>query len=236
MDRRCIVVCDSGIGGLRMLKKLEQRFPCENFVYFADYVNLPYGDKNKQELLEIAEENYKKATAFSPKLIVFACNTLSTNVLPSFKQKPIPIIGVFPEVKNGKGLLLCTEGTAKSQYVKNLQKCYDNLSVVPLKNLATQIEDFVRYGTEIDLNEIAKVSIDGYEYLSLGCTHYPYAENYLRKIFKNIPFISGEKRTFEKIEFFMTTFDTGCSAGSVSFVGKDSEFLKTLYNKGILNI
>ena len=236
MDKRCVVICDSGIGGLRLLKKLQQRFPSENFIYFADYKNLPYGEKSRQELHDIAENIYKKAMAFSPKLIVFACNTLSTNVLPCWERKSVPGIGVFPEVALGKGLLLCTESTAKSEYVINLKSKDKNLKVMPMKRLACQIENAVRFCGEIVLEELDCVDVGGYDYLSLGCTHYGYAEKYLRKIFKNTPFVSGEKTTFDKIEFFMTTYDTQGCDGVVSFVGSDCKFLKNLYYQGIFII
>ncbi|MBQ7373393.1 MAG: aspartate/glutamate racemase family protein [Clostridia bacterium] len=236
MDKRCVVICDSGIGGLRLLKKLQVRFPNENFVYFADYKNLPYGEKSKGELFEIAEENYNKASKFSPKLVVFACNTLSTNVLPYFPQKQVRVMGVYPEVSVGKGILLCTLGTAKSQYVKDLKLQNDNLDVLALKSFASQIENVSRYGGEFSLDELNDCELKKYDYVSLGCTHYPYAENYLRKIFKKTPFISGESRTFDKIEFFLTTNDAGEQNGSVSFVGSGCENLKNLYNKGIFII
>ena len=58
MDRRCIVICDSGIGGLRLLKRLERAFPKEDFVYYADYKNLPYGEKTSEELAEIVQNIY----------------------------------------------------------------------------------------------------------------------------------------------------------------------------------
>ena len=236
MDKRCVVICDSGIGGLRLLKNLERRFPCENFVYFADYKNLPYGEKSKRELFDIAESIYKRAMAFSPKLIVFACNTLSTNVLPSWELKSVPIVGVFPEVAKGKGLLLCTESTAKSEYVLGLKSKNLALDVVAMKGLASQIENAVRFGGEIDLESLDGALFNDYDYVSLGCTHYAYAEKYLRKKFKNKPFISGEKTTFDKIEFFLTTYDTQKCSGGVSIVGSECDFLKTLYNQGIFII
>ena len=54
MDERSIAVLDSGIGGLFTLKLLKEKYPKENFIYFADSKNLPYGSKTKKELEDIA--------------------------------------------------------------------------------------------------------------------------------------------------------------------------------------
>lgn len=236
MDKRCVVICDSGIGGLRLLKSLQDRFPSENFVYFADYDNLPYGDKTTEQLFQIADDIYQRAKVFSPKLIVFACNTLSTTVLPYFAQKPISIIGVYPKAIDGNGVLLCTKRTASSKYVEDLKRKFKALEVVEMKDLASQIERVARFGGDIDLSELKNVRFEKYDYLSLGCTHYAFAKKRLEQIFKNIPIISGEDKTFEKIENFLTTNDAKGENGCVSFVGKQSEFIKNLYNKGIFEI
>ena len=90
MDNRCIAICDSGIGGLNLLKRLTESFPYENFVYFADNANLPYGDKEEYQLRKIAVDNYNKLLSFCPKLIVFACNTLSVVSKDLFTSSPVP--------------------------------------------------------------------------------------------------------------------------------------------------
>lgn len=236
MDKRCVVVCDSGIGGLRILKRLQNRFPNENYVYFADYENLPYGEKTPEQLFKIADDIYDRAKVFSPKLIVFACNTLSTTVLPYFTQKPISIMGVYPKAVDGNGVLLCTERTANSSCVEELKNKFQALDVIVMKDLASQIEKVVRFGGKLDISELKNVCSKKYEYLSLGCTHYAFAKKYLGQIFKNIPIISGEDQTFDKIEFFLTTNDSKDVKGCVSFVGKQCKFLKTLYYKGIFEI
>ena len=152
MDRRCIVVCDSGVGGLNLFKRLATSLKSQSLLYYADYENLPYGEKSRRELEEIAENNYKKFMPFCPKAVVFACNTLSVNTASKKFANGVETIRVLPKVKvNKKGLLLCTESTAKSQYVCNLKRENPLLDVLPLSGLAEEIENMLFLGKQIDL-------------------------------------------------------------------------------------
>ena len=118
----------------------------QTLLYYADFDNLPYGAKNRVELEKIAEENYKKFLPFSPKTVVFACNTMSVNTLSKEFYFGVETIRVLPKVKtNEKGLLLCTGATAKSQYVKNLKLQNPLLDVLPLDGLAQDVEKFLFY-------------------------------------------------------------------------------------------
>ena len=54
MDERPIGIFDSGVGGLTVLKVLQENLPNENFIYFADTLNFPYGEKNKEEIIELS--------------------------------------------------------------------------------------------------------------------------------------------------------------------------------------
>ena len=118
-DDRCIAVYDSGVGGLNLTKRLRERFKSEDIVYFSDRKNLPYGDKSDEELRRIVENNLRKINGFCPKLIILACNTVSLVVREYGVTSPVRLLGVYPIVKRDKKtLLICTERTAKSAYVK----------------------------------------------------------------------------------------------------------------------
>lgn len=235
MDRRCIVICDSGVGGLGLLKSLSTRLKGENFVYFADYDNLPYGEKSAEKLFEIAKNNCKKFLSFSPKLIVFACNTLSTNSVGLNAVGGVRIVKVLPKVKSsGKGLLLCTEATAKSSYVLGLKNQNPFLDLLPMPTLAKDVEDFFTFGKKIDFKRLFLGVEKNYDFISLGCTHYTAIKNCLEKVFPNCQFLSGEEVVFDKVVNFITTFDTEEDGGEVAFVGRRAESVKSLYFKGFL--
>lgn len=229
MDNRCIAICDSGAGGLRLLKRLSLAFPNENFIYYGDYENLPYGNKTQAELIEIARANCQKFTSFSPKLIVFACNTLTTNALSSSWLCNLPVLGTFPSIIEGRGLLLCTNATANSSYVKEIMKM-GNVEVKTMDGLAEEIESGLLSGCEISVYERLKDFDKNFDFISLGCTHYPYLTGEIRKIFPNSRVISGEEVLFDQIEHFITTFDTNRNKGEIAFIGKGRERLKYLFN------
>ena len=235
MDRRCIAICDSGIGGLRLLKRLDESVKGQTLLYYADFDNLPYGNKSVEELNGIAENILKRFLPFCPKAVVFACNTLSVNTIGKDLNCGVEIVRVLPKVRaNEKGLLLCTEATAKSEYVKALQKENKLLDVMALSGLAEEVEAHVFCNKEIDLKSRFKGVERDYDFVSLGCTHYPWMVKELVKIFPNSQFLSGESEAFEKIVFSVTTFDTLDHRNEICFIGRGVERLKSLYLKGFL--
>lgn len=228
MDRRCIAICDSGVGGLRLLKRLEKAFPKEDFIYYADYKNLPYGEKSESELVKIVQGVYDNLIKFSPKLIVFACNTASTVALGKINAYNAPVMGVFPTVGKGKGLLLCTKGTASSDYVKNLTDG-KSVEVKILSRLAEDVENSLNSGLDVDVERYFDGQKKDYDFVTLGCTHYPFLIEKFKKIFPKSKILSGEDLLFEKIVFFITTFDTDQKRGKICFLGDGKKDLKMVY-------
>ena len=237
MDRRCIVVCDSGIGGLGLYNMIAKKLKGQTVLYYADFDNLPYGSKSKEELEKIAEANFKKFMPFCPKTVVFACNTLSTNTITKEWAIGVETVRVLPKVKErGKGLLLSTEATAKSDYVKELKSANSRLDVMPLSGFAEEIEKHALSGEEIDLEKRFVGICRDYDFVSLGCTHYPLVVKKFKKIFPFSEFLSGEDDVFDKIVFSVTTFDTLDHHNEVCFIGKGAERAKSLYFNGIFDI
>ena len=237
MDRRCIVVCDSGIGGLGLYNMIAKKLKGQTVLYYADFENLPYGNKSKKELENIAEKNFKKFLPFCPKLVVFACNTLSTNTFNMEFGGSVKTIRVLPKVNKGeKGLLLCTRATANSNYVKTLKKENPLLDVLALDGFAEEIERHVEFGKELDLEKRFEGVDRNYDFVSLGCTHYSLVAEKLKKIFPLSKFLSGESDAFEKIVFFVTTFDTLDHQSETCFVGSGADKVKSLYYKGFFGI
>ncbi len=230
-DDRCIAICDSGIGGLSVLRKSEVKWQGENFVYFADYDNMPYGNKSDDKLVEIALKNVKKLLAFSPKVIIFACNTLSTVAIRELPKFSIPIIGVFPKIENeGKGALLCTVRTARSDYVKLLRQKNPNLEILPQETLASKIEKLYCDGESFNLKDCLSVLNGEYDFISLGCTHYSLVDHFIKNIVPNSRVISGENEIFEKKVFLKSTFAHQKNESKIAFVGMGNERTKRVYN------
>lgn len=96
-DSRPIGVYDSGIGGLTVLNALRRALPRENFVYFADAANLPYGSKTPAEILNCSSRIVEWfASSHQVKAVVAACHTSSALALPQLRaQFDFPLVGTL---------------------------------------------------------------------------------------------------------------------------------------------
>ena len=196
-DTRPIGVYDSGIGGLTVFKKLSALLPMENFIYYGDTVNIPYGTKSKEELLKITEKTMLFFAQKNVKAVVMACNTTSAAVYDDLKNEVDFIL--YPLVQNAsfqiaamniKSIgILSTEVTANSHaYKTNLQKYSPKLNVyehgcpadwVKMVENNTVDEPENQKIIEKHLKIILENNVDK---IILGCTHYPYLRNVLSKI------------------------------------------------------
>ena len=118
-----IGIFDSGVGGLTIYKEIHKLLPEESIIYLADSKNAPYGEKSKEEIIEISDKNTAFLLSKGCKLIVVACNTASTNAVYYLREKyNVPIIRVQPAIKPAAlnsatkvvGIL-ATKGTLKSE-------------------------------------------------------------------------------------------------------------------------
>ena len=80
MDSRPIGLFDSGVGGLTIFSEIEKLLPNENYIYFGDTKNLPYGSKSKTELIPIAKKVFDFLEHKNVKAVIMACNTTSSIV------------------------------------------------------------------------------------------------------------------------------------------------------------
>ena len=198
---------DSGIGGTSIWKEIHQLLPKENTIYLADSKNAPYGQKSKDEIIQLSFKNTEFLLDQNCKLIVVACNTATTNAIKELRDKyDVPFIGIEPAIKpaatNSKTQkigILATKGTLNSElFYKNVEKFQDIKIIEQIGyNLVTLIENGEMNSPEMSdllqkyLTPMIEQNID---YLVLGCTHYPYLIPQIQKIIpKNIKIIdSGE--------------------------------------------
>jgi glutamate racemase len=184
---RPIGVFDSGIGGLTVLKELSERLPNEDFVYYADSINAPYGPKSVEEIIEHSSKIIRFLLDKNCKLIVIACNTATAAAVYEMRLRfQIPIVGLEPAVKpaclntkTGHVGVLATEGTFRGNHFKTTSdkyKEYVTLHLQVAKGLVESAENGIYDGLEVEnlvkqyLNPLIQYNIDQ---LVLGCTHYP---------------------------------------------------------------
>ena len=167
------LVTDSGIGGLNVLRSLRLRYDRIDFYYLSDRANAPYGEKSKSFLLSRTESILDE---FGRGMdgVVFACNTQTVTCLDKLKDKyPFPIFGVRPDPPKGRSLILCTQRTAESDWIKNVCKGLPADVAAP-RGLVCAIEKNVRAVIAGDYGDvISYLPPDrGYDEVALGCTHF----------------------------------------------------------------
>ena len=194
MDRSPrILVFDSGLGGLTVLRALIRQRADAEFVYAADDLGFPYGSKSEAEVVALVMSAMEKLiAATAPDCVVIACNTASTLVLPILRERwpDIPFVGTVPAIKPAAETsksrmisILATPGTAARDYTRDLIEKFAvhcDVTLVGSQKLATLAEDFMHGAlppNEAISLEIAPCFIerDGRrtDSIVLACTHYP---------------------------------------------------------------
>lgn len=197
-----VLIFDSGIGGLTVLREARVLMPDRRFIYVADDAAFPYGDWEEPHLLDHMTTLFGALIErWRPEILVIACNTASTLAIDHLREVyPEQVfVGTVPAIKpaaertrSGLVSVLATPGTVKRQYTRDLisswaSKCEVNL--VGSNGLAALAETYMRGGLVDEasvLSEIAPcfVEKDGKrtDIVVLACTHYPFLVNRMRKM------------------------------------------------------
>ena len=147
-----IGVFDSGIGGATVLTELVKVLPNEDYIYYSDSKNNPYGDKTQKEIIEICDNIVQFFIQKNCKAMVIACNTASAEAVTYLRKKylTIPFIAIEPAYKmvydyayDEATLVMATKGTIESEKFNLLYKKYNNhkTKLLPCIGLADVIED-----------------------------------------------------------------------------------------------
>ncbi len=206
MDNRPIGIFDSGVGGLTVLKELKKIFPNETFIYYGDTARVPYGTKSPETVTRFAIQIINFLLKKDVKLIIVACNTVSSNSIPTLKSLfPVPIIGVIEpgvelalqKTRNNKVGIIGTPATIKShKYKKLLLKRNKRLKL--FEKACPLFVPLVEEGwldSKITYNVIKEYLSDmkkeGIDTLILGCTHYPMLSPLLQKFMPDVNLINS---------------------------------------------
>ncbi len=203
MDKNdSIGVFDSGIGGATVLKEIIKLLPNENYIYFSDSINNPYGDKTEESIKEICDSAVQKLLNYNCKIIVIACNTASAIAAKFLREKYLDInfIAIEPAYKmvydyafDKPTLVMATKGTIESEKFNLLLKKYDNHKTYLLPCIG--LADIIEEGNEEKIKSYLKENLNGYknkvENVVLGCTHYPLIKNEISEVLGNVKFFYG---------------------------------------------
>jgi glutamate racemase len=192
-------IFDSGVGGISVWKELYDLMPNHDFVYVADSAYCPYGRKSAGKIIERAKKISEFLISRDADIIVVACNTATAAAIEYLRSHfTVPFVGMEPaikpaaiESKSGIVGVLATAGTFKgSLYLNTLAKFASNIKVIEQAGdgLVELVESGKTCGYEVELllQKYINPFVDaGADKLVLGCTHYPFLIDTIRKIAKN---------------------------------------------------
>ncbi len=199
-----IGVFDSGIGGLSVLEELEKVLPNEDFYYYGDSINNPYGEKSDQELLEITSHIVDALKEKGAKLIVIACNTATTRVMKKLREKypEMIFVGTVPAIKvacdhdSKNTLVMATEATTHSlrtaELIRDNKRKDQNIYLVSCPGLANAIETKNEEKIKSILQETFLPYKDkNIDTIVLGCTHYPFIKKEILEEMPGVKLVDG---------------------------------------------
>lgn len=206
---------DSGIGGVTVLKEAQRLLPNENYVFFSDSKNNPYGDKSDGEILARSAQIVRYLLCEKHcKAIVIACNTASAKAAKSLRaQFPnVPIAAIEPAYKvvhdenpNGATLIMATKGTIKSEKFRRLYYFYynHNTSIHACHGLA----DLIEKGDPNEVLDYLKKALAPYrgkvQNVVLGCTHYPLAKAQIQAVLGDVAFFDGAPGIARRLKYLL---------------------------------
>ena len=186
---------DSGIGGTSIWKEIHELLPHENTIYLADSKNAPYGQKSKEEIIQLSSKNTEYLLNHNCKIIVVACNTATTNAIKELRAKyDVPFIGIEPAIKpaavnskkNSIGIL-ATQGTLNSELFHQTVERFQDTKII--EQIGTGLVKLIENGEmnskemNVLLRQYLQPMIEAnVDYLVLGCSHYPYLIPQIKKI------------------------------------------------------
>lgn len=197
-DCRPIGVFDSGVGGISVLKELARLMPYENFIYYGDSLNAPYGTKSFEEVQALTFSTAKKLIDRGCKCLVIACNTATAAAVRPLRTmyEGVPVVGIEPALKpavlskqNGRVLVLATAVTLHEEKFHRLMSLYEDkadISTLPCPGIVEFVERGITEGEELD-DYLRDLFFDYLENppdsIVLGCTHYPFVKAAISNIF-----------------------------------------------------
>ena len=198
-----ILVFDSGLGGLTVFREIAKARPDANYVYVADDAFFPYGRRGEAQLVaRVVPLMEELIAAHVPDLVVIACNTASTLVLPHLRARfAVPFVGTVPAIKPACSAsrsrlvsVLGTEATVEREYTRALIRDFGQgceVTLVGSAHLAALAEAFLQGTAVADAaiaREIAPCFVTDREVVRrtdtvvLACTHFPLLLETLKRL------------------------------------------------------
>lgn len=213
--KRPIGFFDSGVGGISVLKEAVKLLPNEDFIYYGDSKNAPYGTRSVEEVQKLSFNAAEFLINKNVKAIVVACNTATSAAIIELRNKfiDIPVIGIEPALKpavkyssKGRILIMATPMTLAEKKFNDLMHKYgENAEIesLPCPELVEFVENGITNGEELRNYLKAKLCLHiekGIGAIVLGCTHYPFVKEEIKNIVRDVPVIDGSLGTAKQLK------------------------------------
>ena len=230
-NARPIGVFDSGIGGLTVVKALRDQLPHEQIMYIGDTARVPYGSRSPVTVERYSLEIAQMLVERDAKLIVVACNTVSSVALPLLERNlPVEVIGVIRpgaeaaihESRTNHVGVIGTRATIRSgAYERTLKSLNPDVQVTsracPL--LVPLIEEGLLDDPVTDqmiARYLEPLLADGIDTLVLGCTHYPLlADGFRRQLDQSVRLVDSAQNCALTVKRLLEQQSLGAPAGSL---------------------
>ena len=182
-----IAVFDSGVGGISVLRELRKQMPGENYLYFGDSANAPYGNRSTEQVRQLTLQAVERMRPRGIKALVIACNTATSAAVRVLREMypDLIVVGIEPALKmaadrfpKGRVGVMATKVTLREEKFAYQAARFPQVQVerICAPGLVELVEAGKVSGPEVEklLKEILNPFVGKLDALVLGCTHYPF--------------------------------------------------------------
>lgn len=233
MNNAPIGVFDSGMGGLSVWGELYKGLPNESMIYYGEGKNCPFGSKTQEQIISYADYAVGRLLEKGAKMVVLACNAATAMSVDYLRGKyAVPFVGLEPAVrpaalssKTGIIGVLATAATLEGRHFRETSARYaDRVKIISAvgEGFVELVENNMEQTPEAieTVARAMKVMIDaGADMIVLGCTHYPFLEDALKKAAggKDITFIDPSAAVGHRVDALLDEYSLRAASDNEPF-------------------
>jgi glutamate racemase len=209
-----IGVMDSGVGGIYVLHKAYRLMPGEDYVFYADLGNAPYGSRPQAEIERISMAAARHLVDQGVKALLVACNTATSAAVSRMREEfSLPVVGVEPALKpamearrGGKIAVMATPATLRlPKFRRLMERCglKEDLVPLPCPGLSLMVERCGPGSPVIAeyLGELfSHTELERLDAVVLGCTHYSYLAGDIKRLLGEVLLFDGAQGAVRQLK------------------------------------
>lgn len=202
-----IGVFDSGVGGISVLRQLRKLLPMEDFLYFGDCANAPYGTREMSDVRSLTLQAADWLFGKGIKALVVACNTATGAAIAELRETYPEeiIIGIEPAIMLAEhtfpagrlGVMATPLTLHQEKYLQLLTHIHSDVVSIPVTGLVELVEEGKGNDDEAEtlLSRLLTPYAGKLDALVLGCTHYPFAAHAIGRLLPGTTLLDGGEGT-----------------------------------------